>query len=312
MLLKKRKKSVLFITFADQGKVESKYSEINESGLRLISQAKASGVFSETLMLNWDSLSKLSNLNKLIPPDTSCKFLFKPYLIKLFKDSGYDFIFYADAGCEIVPNYFAKKDFYRMLKVADRNGIYAEGTRYLETSWSTRELIADLDPKQDVLDSGQVMATFFVLGVNGKEKSRVSNFIDDFFTISCKNNFYFLRNQVWTEKQYPQFIDTRHDQSIMSLLLKKSEFEIQSEKRRGFGKFAASVRGASTFLWVSRNRSGITKLPRNVDNKLLGLFSFVLKPLLNFHFYLQNRFSLPTHYCGFEDHQVVKASKYPN
>jgi hypothetical protein len=311
LFLKKKKKSVLFITFADQGKVESKYSEINESGLRLISQAKAAGVFSETSLFNWDSLSKLSSLNKLIPPDTSCKFLFKPYLIRLFRDSDYDFIFYADAGCEIVSNPFARFDFYRMLKIAERNGIYAEGTRYLETSWSRHELIEDVVPKKDVLESGQVMATFFVLGVKGRERVRVSKFIDEFFTLACKDNFFYLRDQIETEGQYPEFIDTRHDQSIMSILLKKSGFKIQSEKRRGFGKLATSFRGASTFLWVTRNRSGNTKLPKNINNKLSGLFSFALSPLLNFHFYLQNHFSLPTHYCGFEDHQVVKVSKYP-
>lgn len=304
---------VLFLTFSSGKNQEGKYSEIYQAGERLIAQAKSSRLFSNQVHLDWKEISLLCKKYNYPQPDTSLNYLFTPYLMNFALEGEFgfhDYYFYAGAGCEIVTNRFAFPDFQRILRTSMREGAYLEGTRYLEAAWTKAEVIRRLSPDNEVLNSGQVMATFFVVSSQSKRFDVVKQVMKSWLDISTEKNFFYIRDDHESASQSPLFIAHRNDQSLLSILSKQAGISIQSEQRRGFAPPLAAVRGSTRFLWVSRNRSGKTSLPTGVNSSIVGLLGLVLLPLFQMHQLFQDKFSKRVQYLGFPGRSIVKSSNF--
>ena len=301
---------IIFLTFASKPTELTKYPEIQFAAKRLTSQANTTGEFVSSIVVGWDDIEKFTNANHFSIPTDPNLYLFKPLLARM-AISGYfghaDIYFYADAGCEIINNNFAKADFKKMVNNAKKWGIYAEGTRYKDISWCKYELIELLNPPDSHLKSGQVQATFFLISNGPKNANRVASLIDEWVAIALSNEGLYIGDLYDAKKQSDLFIFPRHDQSIFSLLLKKHNFRIFREKRRGFGKLPTS-RGSNTFLHTSRNRTGASQLPKYINNTNIGFLSMMASPLLACHDFLSDRYIIRKQYKGYDPRTIAAKS----
>jgi hypothetical protein len=301
---------IIFLTFASKPTELTKYPEIQFAAKRLTSQAITTGEFFLSIAVGWDEVEKFANANHLAIPANPNLYLFKPLLAKM-AISGYfghaDIYFYADAGCEITNNKFAKADFRKMLCEARKCGIYAEGTRYKDISWCKYELIELLNPPDNHLNSGQVQATFFLISNGPKKANRVISLIDEWVAIALTHEGLYIGDLYDAKKQSDLFMSPRHDQSIFSLLLKKHNFRIFREKRRGFGKLP-TLRGSNTFLHTSRNRTGTSQLPKYINNTNIGFLSMLVSPLLACHDFLSDRYGIRKQYKGYDTRTIAAKS----
>lgn len=308
------KKSV-FLTFASASAQEvGKYGGILEAAKRLQDQAKKSNLFHDSRVVSWDEIYSFANSEGISLPREPEKFLFKPILAKMIISKWFgdaDYFFYADAGCEINNNVFAKSDFRNMTKNAEKYGFYVEGTRYKDISWCTKELIEQIDSTENHLNSGQVQATFFLVSSAYTHCFRLNELINSWLNIALLHGGKLIGNQYEVNLQSEMFIAPRNDQSILSLLLKKFHFKIFLEKRRGFGTKFFSLRGSNTFLLTSRNRSGESKLPKLISNPLIGTLTVLIKPLLILHDLYTDRFSVRKQYSGFPRESIARQSRWP-
>ena len=301
---------IIFLTFASKPTGPGKYGGIQSAAKRLASQADATGQFISSIVVGWDDIEKFMNTNSIPIPADPHMYLFTPLLPRM-AISGYfgqaDIYFYAGAGCEIVNNRFAKADFKKMIKNVNKEGIYAEGTRYKDVSWCKYELIKLLNSPDSHLDSGQAQATFFLISNNPKNANRVNNLIDEWVSLAlCSSGFYF-GDLYDTKKQSELFISPRYDQSLFSLLLKKHKFRIFREKRRGFGK-VQNLRGSNTFLYTSRNRTGASRLPKYINNTSIGFLTMMIRPILTFHDFLSDKYGIRNQYKDFDPRTIAGES----
>lgn len=307
---------ILFITFSSEKDIQGhtgKYGEIYKAGERLVHQAISTGVFSHHVHLHWDDLVRLSDKYGLPRPNTALQYLFTPYLVNVAlkgEFGRFNFIFYAGAGCEIVSNKFAVNDLKRILRIAKQEGMYLEGTRYLEASWSKKELVERLNPNERIMESGQVMATFLVISACNETLPRVCQIMSDWLEAAIDDNFAYINDEFDKEIQDARFISHRNDQSILSIVTKSSGIKIQRETRRGFSKPFVALRGASTFIWLSRNRTGVSQLPKHINTPIMGFLSLIFSPIFSIHSWAQDSFSMRIQYRGFPKNTIVKTSTY--
>ena len=303
--------SVIFITFANEPAIPGRYEGIEHAAQRLTAQAESTGNFISQIVVGWNEIREFASAKNIsIPMDISI-YSFKPLLAKM-AISGFfghaDFYFYADAGCEIVNNKFAKADLKKMTNNAKKWGLYVEGTRYKDVSWCTRELIEILNPPNSHLETGQVQATFFIISNGADKVNRVTSLIDEWMALALSNNGLYVGNVFDPKRQSEFFISPRHDQSILSLLLKKHHYRIFREKRRGFGKIAPTLRGSNTFLHTTRNRTGISNLPKQINSVNLGLLTLIIRPLLVLHDFLSDEFGIRKQYKEFNRSTIAERS----
>lgn len=151
--------------------------------------------------------------------------IWKPYFImKTLELMDYnDVLLYSDAGCTINNenndnNNNEKKD--NMLRLIDQckeKDLLFSSTFQTENKYSKMDLIKYLNMDNDeVLNSTQYQATFILI----KKTKKTVQFVNDWYNTMC---IYHLVNDNKSRyhKELPEFVESRHDQSVFSLLAKK-------------------------------------------------------------------------------------------
>ena len=146
--------------------------------------------------------------------------LWKPFIVnealKLINEN--DLLIYLDGGCSI--NQFGKERFHEWMVMTEENEILSFQMSHLpEKDWTKMNLVHKLDcQKEEILNSGQINATVFLL----KKTPKVCKLISEWLEICSLE---------WTiddsTSEIPNdigFKDHRHDQSVFSLLRKKYNF----------------------------------------------------------------------------------------
>lgn len=132
-----------------------------------------------------------------------------------------DYLVYADAGCVINKEGRERLiEYFDMLNESEY-GIISFQMPHKEINWTTDELFKyfDLDLNSNIANSGQIMATVLIMQKKShllkilKEAYKVLEYDNKLFTneYGCVNN---KRNQ------HIGFKDTRHDQSVLSIIRK--------------------------------------------------------------------------------------------
>ena len=158
--------------------------------------------------------------------------LWKPYLIlKTLKEAREgDFIFYSDAGAFITYNIQKFVSFFNEKK----QDIFCFEIPLIEKQWTKEETMKRLDPKQSLKDTNQICGGYILI-----RKSKASeSFFSTFLETCCDTAL--LDDSLEEEKDY--FIDHRHDQSILSLLYKKNNFQAFKDPSQ-FGIFPRGYAG---------------------------------------------------------------------
>lgn len=142
--------------------------------------------------------------------------LWKPYIIlkTLKKAEDGDYVFYCDAGAVFINSI----DYLIEAMENEKQSVFLTQTPLLERQWTKIECFHELDCLgEEYTDTGQAVGGYILLK---KDKDAV-DFIETYYKLCCK---YFLLDDSKRNQQIAEFIDHRHDQSLLSLLAKKRKY----------------------------------------------------------------------------------------
>jgi hypothetical protein len=192
---------------------------------RLCEEAKRVGWFDTITSYGPEDLD-LEFQNKfkdiLIRPRGGGYWIWKPYIINkhLEKIKDDDILIYLDAGCSINPKGIDRfKEYIEMLNNSDHGSIsFQLGTN--EKLWSNKEIFDhfNVDINGDIAYSSQIMATIIIL----KKNTKSINIIDLWLKTLHNNPLLFTDdyNNNPCNKYSREYIETRHDQSVFSIIRK--------------------------------------------------------------------------------------------
>lgn len=202
-------------------------------------------------------------------------FLWKPFLVatKLMEISENDFLIYADAGCEIIPE--MTQDLVDLLPTEPTMDLSAVPLEPFHTTarWTNNCCLRHLDNSYELLDRPQIGATFMFLRNTNASRGFTARWLewcifDDYCCIIDRPG----------EVESAKFEEHRHDQSVFSLLV--YEFErrgalgfkrIDIERTRRENSVIRGVRNKTPFRSVGR--------PRYVSKLLNKCYSVATKLL---------------------------------
>lgn len=272
---------ILFVTFADGN------LDYLKAGKRLEKQARSFGLFSEVISLDdknfrsfdsdWKSTAEsLDDLNLLPYYYLGTKaWLVRSALNGSFGE--FDVIFYADAGCEMLKNFWTKREVKLLLRLANRYGGVAEQLAYPEKLYSKKNIIDYFQLSPQELEFGQIQATWSIWK-NSKQSRDLAN---EWVNLSNPYfNYWHDPEGLEKSEQSTEFIDHRRDQSIFSILWKKNNYYIKPPYWEYGGKFGR-IRGCSVPVHATRNRTGKSNIKPIQKTFIMGmaalLLNFVIK-----------------------------------
>ena len=181
--------------------------------------------------------------------------IWKPYLVKTFFDlfPNVNQIVYLDAGCELNLNSLSLKRLQFYLDSAKETGGVFFQLSQLESRYTSPELLA-LHKSEITRTSGQIMATCFVL----QRKNQTLNLLAEWIQLSTYDDYHYLigaKGESFTLGKTA--IEHRHDQSILSLLVKRSQFTVLQDETYFYPHWRKY--GKNFPFWSARNRHNISK-----------------------------------------------------
>jgi hypothetical protein len=158
--------------------------------------------------------------------------LWKPYLIlrTLASIQNGDLLVYTDAGCETSTwHASAVRHCLEVIQASPDQSIDVYQTVYKEQCWSKE----DLWQHMGMVRTGrrrQYEANRIVL----KKSSCTVQLVQDWFDIAIRDHYHLIDDSPsLLREEIPTFVEHRHDQSIFSLLLHKSQFKITNHISHG-------------------------------------------------------------------------------
>lgn len=144
--------------------------------------------------------------------------LWKPLLVTAMLDEMEEgaILLYADGGCEF--SRLGTERFKQYVALADRHGGLFFRLPHAEIEYSKRELREFLATSAEEDASPQVQATLFMI----KNSAEGRAFVAHWLATCRKDGMRLLTDDLDPEKQSERFIGHRHDQSILSILVKRS------------------------------------------------------------------------------------------
>lgn len=236
------------ITYGD-----SKYTE---SKKRIYNQANRLGWFDTITLYSPEDLDeefKKQFKDILELPRGGGYWIWKPYIIKKHMDmiKEDDILIYIDAGCYINPKGAERfKEYIEMLNNSEEGCISFQMSQYKEKTWTTKEIFELLNihnDSNDILETGQIMATIKMF----KKNANAVNIVSAWLNALYRNPLVFTDH--YNKNQCEGFIDNRHDQSVCSIICKLYKTIILEDEtyfENGFGN-EVSLRYP---LWATRIR----------------------------------------------------------
>ena len=136
-------------------------------------------------------------------------------LSKLNED---DYLVYLDSGCALTG------DIHQLIKCMDRDEkdimMFTLSSEYTERKWTKRDIFIELgcDDDSSVTDTPQMIATYIIC----RNTAKTRDFMAKYYEYSMKGTLITDEVCVMGKPNYPEFIENRHDQSILSVLAKCS------------------------------------------------------------------------------------------
>jgi len=155
---------------------------------------------------------KERNKNILLQRKGDGFWLWKPYFfLKVLKQSrSGDLVFYSDSGTIFLRSI---TPIYRVM-MARQEDVAGFELPLIECQWTKRELLEAFGADREMMWSNQIMATSFAV----IKTERTVAFFEKFLDYAC--NEFLLMDERNIDRQFPEFLGHRHDQSIFSLLFK--------------------------------------------------------------------------------------------
>lgn len=167
----------------------------------------------------------------------------------------FDQVVWVDSGCEINSNYLSRSRFRRRIVRTQSQGYWLHALKSSDNEYS-KSKVKNLFPELSLnaMHSPQIQANY--LHFSSQAALQLVQEWHD-LSIASISNFNFEIS----ENEHINFVEHRNDQSVLSLLAKKYNFE-HSRLDLPTGKTRRSVvRGVTEPVWISRNRSGASIVP---------------------------------------------------
>ena len=193
----------------------------NNSKKRIYKEAINSKFFNTVTIYSPDDLSKefVDNFSDILNlPRIAGYGIWRPYIIKekLNKIDDNDYLIYLDAGCTI--NYSAEKRFYEYIELFDNSeyGIISFQLSHTERNYTTKEIFEYFSLN---MNSKEALDNQFLDGILiMKKNNHLINVIDKWLEVVYNNPLLFT--DYFNNDQNDYFIDNRHEQSILSIIVK--------------------------------------------------------------------------------------------
>lgn len=148
--------------------------------------------------------------------------IWKPYFIKkVFSLMDYDdILIYTDSGSFLLNNIDAL-----LKELSNKDAVFFK-LPLIEGQWTNEHVLRFFKESFTEIDfnSNQIMANFFII----KKSNTTIKFVDDFFRLS-QDPLLITDLATKTESENTFFIEHRHDQSILSCLVKHYKFNLFSD-----------------------------------------------------------------------------------
>jgi len=193
----------------------------NNSKERIYKEAINSKFFNSVSIYSPDDLSKefVNNFSEILSlPRIGGYGIWRPYIIKekLNKIDENDYLIYLDAGCTI--NHSAEKRFYEYIELLNNSeyGIISFQLTHPERNYTTNEIFEYFNLN---VNSKEALDNQFLDGILiMKKNNHLINIIDKWLEVVYNNPLLFT--DYFNNDQNDYFIDNRHEQSILSIIVK--------------------------------------------------------------------------------------------
>ncbi len=169
----------------------------------------------------------------------------------------FDGVIWIDAGCEILVNPISSLRMRFFQQFARRHGAFTFVLQSLEIEHTKRDLFERFKSINPMETGNQIQSTWFLL--TGKKGMSISKL---WSTVTLENTI-FLSDEISKLPEFPEFKVNRTDQSVFSLTCKSFGVTISSYiPAAGNGSKLGKIRAATHPIWVSRNRTGNSIIPK--------------------------------------------------
>lgn len=179
--------------------------------------------------------------------------LWKPWVILevLNKANEGDVVIYLDAGCSVHTSSASKSRYLYYLDYIQKHGSLIFQQKYVECCWTKNEVVNHFQIGEDDLNSGQILGGIQGHLVNEDSRRLVSQWLE-----SCTLDSGRLLVDVGSlDSESKRFVSHRHDQSILSCLVKRSGIPIMRDETFFFPNWNRDGNGSP--FWATRKCSGI-------------------------------------------------------
>ena len=173
-------------------------------------------------------------------------FIWKPYIIlqKLNEIEFGDILFYCDAGCHLSTK--GKKRFADYLKLTENNDALFFDIQHEIKKFTKVDLLESLDSSFKHRGKSQVAGGIFFL----KKSKRTLLLVERWYSVA--SNYHLIDDSPSLKEELPEFIAHRHDQSILSLLIRGANWPCIIKDETYFDNFFKDSR-ESPILAVRRD-----------------------------------------------------------
>jgi hypothetical protein len=180
-------------------------------------------------------------------------YIWKPYLILnvLHQMEDNDILVFVDGGCSLNPNGLERLHKYFDIVNQSPYGILAFQIGAVEQEWTKMDLFYELgcEQNEEIKNSGQMISGIVII----RKCDHVVKIYEKAYELGVKNNYHFSDDSQSNHPNCPTFHAHRHDQSILSLILKLNGCEKLHDETY-FKQFAydAVMDGTNYPIWASR------------------------------------------------------------
>ena len=245
-----------------------------QAARRLRSEGDQSGFFSVSQLYRWSDIeSAFSEKEQKFIKSNARGFgywLWKPVIIKKFFSDfpDIDYVLYLDAGCELNITPESKETFDSYCAILQRNEYLAFPMGLSESDWTKRDLLELMNVRSEDLLQDQVMS-----GVLFMSRKFANSFCDRWKKLMMLDDFKYLDDSPSRVQEHSNFKEHRHDQSLLSLLLKEEKTESFIHKEQFH--FPPKWESAGKYpIWTTRNRTRVKLQDQSFKGKMLRFIDY--------------------------------------
>jgi len=153
--------------------------------------------------------------------------IWKPYLMKkVFEQMNEnDILFYLDSGCEMKSG--SNDTLKEYVKRCDECNILYTSTSHNEKQYNKMDILREFNMDTDeIKNSIQYQSGIIIV----KKTSLTTYLANDWYSIAC--NYHLIDDSPSVYQNDPSFREHRHDQSVLSLLIKSDKYKDTMNKKR--------------------------------------------------------------------------------